>query len=225
MRRLTTALTIAVLALATCTVALAGKGDPKEAFTKVDQARAKSMLLRRSDLAAGFKAHPSSTSSSDAYCKGDDESDLTLTGKAQTPDFVLTSPTRFFYIGSEAEIYRTAAQALVSWRRATSPAGEKCARKIIADELTGTGPSTGFQSFAREPFPNVAPLTIAYRVTAKIHAAAGQVTVYFDVVALQRGRAQAVLFIASGGAPLARAETLQFARLLSGRMARAMKGD
>jgi hypothetical protein len=80
------------------------------------------------------------------------------------------------------------------------------------------------RSFARESFPKVAPLTAAYRFTASLDSAGRAVTLYFDVVALQQGRAQVAVVVASAGGPLARSETLQFARLTAKRMATAMKG-
>jgi hypothetical protein len=221
MGRLTMIGVVVLVALTTCTVALASRGDPKQALTKADQGRAGAMLLRKTDLAAGFAAHPSGNSSG-AYCQATDESDLTVTGKAESPAYTLLAPPRFFFVASEVSIYRTVGQALVSWRRNTSPAGEACARSELGDSLSSGAPK--LRSFARESFPKVAPLTAAYRFTASLDSAGRAVTLYFDVVALQQGRAQVAVVVASAGGPLARSETLQFARLTAKRMATAMKG-
>jgi hypothetical protein len=221
MSRITLVLAVVVVSLAAGATAFAARGDPKEAFTKPDQARAKSMLLRKTDLAAGFVGHPSGNSS-DTYCKATDESDLTVTGKADSPEYTLQAPPRFFFVTSEVYVYRTVNEALASWRRNTGPAGEACARNELGESLGSGAPKLG--SFGRAAFPKVAPLTIAYRFTASLPAASGTLTLYFDMVALQKGRAQVVLVVASAGAPLARSEMVQFAKLTSGRMTRAMKG-
>jgi hypothetical protein len=221
MGRLTMVGAIALVALATCAAALAARGDPKEALTKADQARAKAMLLRKSDLATGFTSSPSGKSP-DFYCKAIDESDLTVTGKADSPDFTLQSAAKFFFVSSSANIYRTAAQAVSSWRRNTSPAGETCAKQVLGDSFKGS--KVTLRSLSRMSFPKLAPLTISYRVTAGISASGNTVPLYFDLVVLEQGRAQVSLVVGSAGAPLARSELVQFARLTAGRIADAMKG-
>ena len=121
------ALAVIAVALVAAAVAAAGRGDPQRAITKADQARAKAMLLRRADFAAGVKATKPGPDA-DLYCAALDESDLTLTGDADSPDFTQQTAATFISIRSGASIYRTTAQALASWRRGTSAAGERCAR-------------------------------------------------------------------------------------------------
>jgi hypothetical protein len=221
MGRLTMVGAIVLVALAACAAALAARGDPKEALTKADQARAKAMLLRKSDLATGFTPSPSGKSP-DFYCKAIDESDLTVTGKADSPDFTLQSGAKFFFVSSSANIYRTAAQAVSSWRRNTSPAGETCAKKVLGDSFKGS--KVTLRALSRMSFPRLAPLTISYRVTAGISAGGSTVPLYFDLVVLEQGRAQVSLVVGSTGAPLARSELVQLGRLTAGRVANAMKG-
>jgi hypothetical protein len=221
MGRLSTIVLAVLVALTLASGALAGRGDPKRAIAKADQARAGAMLLRRSDLASGFRATPPGKAPN-FYCAATDESDLTLTGDAESPEFTLAAPGRLFFISSQAHLYRTSADASSSWRRGTSPAGESCARKLLQQVLAGSG--AVFESFGRESFPKVAPLTVAYRITAEIVAGANAVPTYIDVIVLQRGRAQVSLLILSAGAPLVRSETLTFARTTAARMAKAMAG-
>jgi hypothetical protein len=179
------------------------------------------MLLRRSDLATGFKTTPSSPGT-DITCPALDESDLTLTGDAESRTFTLQAPGRYFSIASEAQIYKTAGQALTSWRRSTSRAGEACARKELTKVIASSGAK--LRSFARLSFPKVAPLTTAYRLVADIPSGAASVPAYMDVVVLQRTRAQVAFFVLSAGAPLVRSELLQFARTTAARMAKTMAG-
>jgi hypothetical protein len=210
---------VILVVLAAAGAALAARGDPKKAYTAVDQARAKSMLLRRADLAVGFRSAPASKDSN-SYCAALDESDLTLTGDAESPDFVLQAPGRIFSIASEAQVYRSSSQALASWRRSTSDAGERCAARELSSVIAGSGGT--FRSLKRVAFPDVAPLTASYRVTAELASGQQKVPAFIDVVVLQRGRAQVAFFVLSVGAPLVRSEMLAFARLTAARMKNAM---
>ncbi|MDH4176972.1 MAG: hypothetical protein OEV72_05275 [Thermoleophilia bacterium] len=217
MRHLFVALGL-VIALCVAATADAGRGDPREALTKADQARAKAMLLRASDLAPGFVARRSSADA-DVYCAAVDESDLTITGKASSPQHTLVDATRFFVLGSTAQVYRTTKQASTSWRRGTSAKGVACAKKIF-----GALPGATLRSFRAQSFPKVAPKTVAYRLVMDLQAAGTTIRTYSDVIVLGAGRAQAALWILSGGRPLVRAEAVAFARKIAGRMATAMRG-
>ena len=81
--------------LAVPAVALAADTDPKKRITAADQAKARSIVLKRTDFAAGWKKVPASPDS-DLVCPGfnPDESDLTLTGEAEA-DFEHTQGRLF----------------------------------------------------------------------------------------------------------------------------------
>jgi len=211
----------ALVALALTVGALAARGDPTKAITAADQARAKSMLLRRADLTASFRASPTGKGS-DAYCAAADESDLTLTGDAESPEFSRQTSASILFVTSGASVYETESEASTSWRRNTSAAGEACARRVVAAELGRSG--LRVRSFGRAAFPAVAPLTIAYRVIASVPASSRTIPAYIDVVVLQRGRAQAVLLVGSAPAAVARTETAALARTMAVRMKAAMGG-
>lgn len=213
------ALVVVAVALVAAAVAAAGRGDPQRAITKADQARAKAMQLRLADFAAGFSATKPGPDA-DFYCAALDESDLTVTGDADSPDFVKQTAGTFFSIQSNASIYRTEAQALASWRRGTSPAGERCARQLLSTEFRKSG--LELRRLARVSFPKLAPKTVAYRLVIARAGEAGAVAAYGDIVALQRGRAQASVLVISLGAPLVRPELVFFARTVAQRMAAAM---
>jgi hypothetical protein len=217
MRRLLVTVSL-VAALCVAGAADAGRGDPREALTKADQARAKKMLLRASDLAPGFVARRSG-GDPDVYCAGVDESDLTITGKASSPQFTLVDSTRLFVVASTVRVYRSARHATTSWRRGTSAKGIRCARKIF-----GSIPGGKLRSFRSQPFSRVAPRTAAYRLVMDLPAAGTTIRTYSDVIVLQDGRSQAALWVLSGGRPLVRAELAAFARAIAGRMAMAMRG-
>lgn len=207
MRRRIVALAL-VCFVATTGAALAARGDPQKRFTPADQARAKAMLLRKADLPRGFVASLD-TPESDFYCKALDESDLTLTGEAESPNFSRVT----VFIASLAQVYESVGDANASWRRGTSPAGERCIRDEFAKD-------SEFLSLRRLSFPRVAPLTVAYRLTGRTQG----VGFYLDFAVLQRSRAQAAIVFGSAVAPVRKAEEVRLARIVAKRMATAMRG-
>jgi hypothetical protein len=198
---------VLVLTLLAAGGALAGRGDPQERFTTADQKRAKAMLLRASDV-PGFMPY-SSGPESDAYCKALDESDLTLTGKAESPLFRAQAVA----VSSFAHIYGTVADADASWRRGASAAGERCIRRELGRDGT-------LVSMRRKAFPRAAPKTIAYRLVGALNG----VDFYVDFIVLQRTRAQAGIVFGSGLAPVPQDVQVRFARLVGRRMTSAMRG-
>jgi hypothetical protein len=193
--------------------ALASRGDPQKQLVAADQARAKAMLVRKTDLGPGF-ASSRSGPDDDFYCKALDESDLTLTGDARSPDF-----TRgVAFVASAAQVYETRSDANTSWRQGTSAAGERCARNQFSRSFAKQ--NGRLVSFARLAFPHLAERSIAYRL---VEVSRG-IRVYFDIVVLQRSRAQVALALAAAATPVPRADELQVARVVEGRMATAMRG-
>jgi len=83
------------------------------------------MLLRKSDFSPAFAAGPASGGASDFYCAALDESDLTLTGEAESPSFA----GGFEFLASTAYVYKSRADSDASWKRGTSAAGQKCIRE------------------------------------------------------------------------------------------------
>jgi hypothetical protein len=221
MRPVTRLLAAAVLlGLVVSGTALAARGDPQRQITTADQARAKAMLLVRPDLPPAFKAKRAGSGSttgpggSDVYCKALDESDLTLTGEASSKEF----DAQIAFVSSTAQVYETIADASSSWRRGTSAAGWRCLRQVFTQEFKG--PGTRMKSVKRLAFPKVAQRTFAFRIVA----AAQGVDVYMDFVVLQHSRAHVGLAVGAALTAFPKAEAVRLARLLAGRLAKAMRG-
>jgi hypothetical protein len=212
MRRL--ALTVVVLLLAAASTALAS--DPKKRINPADQARARAMLVRQSDVGLGYRAVRSGDDPSNVNlnCPALDESDLTVTGRANSPNFTSGLQT----VASAAGIYASVHDANASWRRGTSAAGFTCLTNVFR-KLSRAG-GLRFVSFRAVPFPSVAPRVAAFRW----QVLASSVRIYTDVVFLMRGRAQAAAFFIAGIDPLERDEQLRLTRAISRRMAKAMRG-
>lgn len=202
------------VALVSAGAALAARGDPRERFTAVDQTRARAMLLRKADLGTAFTAVPPSQRETGFSCRALDESDLTITGKASSPQFV----QGVAFVASTAYVYASVGDANASWSRGTSPAGQRCLRDGLRRELQRTGAQ--LRSFAKLQFPRVGRRSVSYRAVAERQG----VPIYLDLVALQHGRAQAGFFVGSGLVVPPRDVKLRLGRVVATRMARAMGG-
>jgi hypothetical protein len=158
---------IAVAALACIASASAGPGDPKRAIVAGDQKHAEAMLIRQSDVPRGFTATTSPIPGL-PYCAALDESDLTVTGEATSPSFRLeVRPGAVRYsVQAQARVFRSATDALASWRRRTSSAGERCFRKALAAAMLKDG--VVLRSLTRIRISSVAPRIVAYRVASTI---------------------------------------------------------
>lgn len=210
-------LALAVLAsLVVAGAALAGRGDPQRRLTPADEARAKAMLVRHSDLPGSRPGSPSPDV--DVYCPGLDASDLTLTGDAVSRRFAVG----LMIVASASEVYESRADAGAAWRRSTATAGIQCAKTILRRQLAQQG--ARLVSLRAIPFPQVSDRTIAYRATMTATTPQGEVTAYVDVIALMRSRAHATISVGSALTTPPRSEELHLARTVAKRMANAMRG-
>ncbi len=203
-----------VLALAVAGAALAARGDPQKRITRADQARAKAMVLRKADFGSGFMTAPSPSGQGDVYCKALDESDLTITGEAQSPSFVGGVAST----SSLSRVYESVADSNASWRRGTSKAGERCLRVVFSKTAAAQGGR--LTSLERLRFPKVAQRTSAYRLVIEAQGLRG----FLDVVALKQSRAQVGLLFVSALNPTPRGEEVRLARIVARRMKTAMRG-
>ncbi len=216
-------LAVSLFALALAAPALGADGEPKKALTAKGQAVAKSIVLKRSDLSAGFVPHKPSDASrpKGARCGAVDESDLTVTGDADSPDF--SRDALGVAIGSSASVYRTQRESNAAWHRAGTAAAVQC----FADLVRLTSPAVQkveIVSAKRIPFPKVAPNVIAYRVVATLTVGKSRtVRAYFDAVLLQRGQMQSALVVTSLGSAVPVAEERVLALILAGRMVKAAR--
>ncbi|HSI97517.1 MAG TPA: hypothetical protein VK926_04075 [Gaiellaceae bacterium] len=122
--------------LVVCGTASATHRDPQKKLTRADNARAQSMLVKRTDLPAGFQVLPMSGDDPHIDCPAAvGESDLTLTGEARGTPF-----TRgLTFVESASQVYRTVADADASWRRSTGTAGARCLTTLLRREYTKQG--------------------------------------------------------------------------------------
>ena len=217
---------VAAAALLLAAPAMAADGEPRQVLTDKDQKVARSIVLKRADLGAGFTAQKRPADDplpKGARCDALDEGDLTVSGDANSPDFRLAGPGVFVTVGSSAHVYRTLREANSSWTRGTTRQTLTCLGDIVR---LSAAPSQKLKivSSAQLAFPKLAPRTSAYRVVITIAAGSGQrVRAYVDAIVLQRGRIQSVLLVTSLGRPVAETEQRALAGVLAERMARATR--
>jgi hypothetical protein len=205
------------LALVLAGSAVADHLDPQERIRAADQARAKAMLLRESDL-AGFQRQPASGADPHLTCAALDESDLTVTGDAEAPSWALS----VVFVTSSSTVYASRADASTSWRRGTSAAGMRCLRVELGGEFARQGARV--VSLRRVPFPAVAQRSAAYRLTLAGTSQGQTFNAFVDFVVLGQDRALAALVMGSALVPPDRQAEIRLARTIAGRMAKAMRG-
>ncbi|HUP32874.1 MAG TPA: hypothetical protein VM184_07555 [Gaiellaceae bacterium] len=214
-------LVVLLIACLAVPVAAAATGDPKEAFTRADQAKAKAITLVRADLAAGWKKTSTPDSGDDLRCPGFDPnlSDLTLTGESES-EFEHPGGA---YAATFASVFRSEANARASFARFAKPALARCVAHFFREGVTKEGGTVRIVKQGQVAFPKVAPRVAAYRVTARVGAPGTTVTVPFtiDLILLGRGRGEVGLLTMSAGTGIAAAHLRAFARLLAARMQKA----
>ena len=220
MRRLAPLL---VALLAVPALALAADTDPKRKITPADERKASAIVLKRADLAAGWKKTTSpSTDDDDLTCpyynpKG---SDLTLTGDAESE---FEQAGGFPSVYSYADLYVTPRDAAAAWARTVKPAAARCFAEYFRKE-SAKDPSTKVTvvKAGAIAFPKVAPRTAAFRIALKLAVTQdGQtqtVPLTLHIVAVGRGRAEAGLMTFAPSPGVGAADLRAFAGLLAARM-------
>ena len=211
----------AAACLALPAVALAAAGDPKEAFTPADKAKAKSMVLVRADLAAGWKRTSTPDSGDDLSCPGFDPdlSDLTLSGESES-EFEHPGGA---YVAAFASVYRTDANARTGFARVAKPALARCLAHFFEEGVVEEGGTVTITKQVKVSFPKIAPRVAAYRVVCRVGTPGSAQTVPFavDMIMLGRGRGEVVMLAMAAGPGIAQADVRSFARLLASRMQKA----
>lgn len=217
-------LALLTVALAAPGAALAADGQPKKALTKAGQTTARSVVLKRGDLGTGFASIARDKDQhlpKGARCGALDETDLTVTGDAASPDFRLASGPVLVTVGSTAQVYRTLREANASWSRGSTSQTTTCLGDIIRLSA-GQGQKITVVSAKKIPFPSVSPKTAAYRIVVNVTVGGNQrVRAYIDAVILQHGQIQSGLLFTSFGSPVGDPDRIALAKVVAARMARA----
>jgi hypothetical protein len=212
-----------VLSIAIPAAALAADTDPKKKITAADQAKARSVLLQRSDFAAGWKTVAPSPDS-DLTCPGfdPDESDLTLTGEAEAE---FEHAQGLLSVASYAEVFATKADALKSWIRSNKPATARCIGYFFRQGVTKKGTQVKIVNAGRMAFPKLAPRTTAFKVVARLtiteNGKTATVPITIQLIAFGHGRGDTAMLAVSPGTGIPTADLRAFGKALASRLAAA----
>jgi hypothetical protein len=194
--RLGAVLVAALVAAAVATAA--SPRDPKKVIIPAVQAKAKAINVQASDLpkSLGFKAKPSGPDTGTPTCSyyNPDQSDLTENGDAKSPEFTLTSAS---FISSSASIFKTAAQGRTAYARVVQPKLPNCLAEVFRK---GAAPTKVTIVSAKETaFPKLAERSNAYRILASFKSGSQKIAVYLDVIVMNQGKVDVVIFFAGIG--------------------------
>jgi hypothetical protein len=204
-----------VAALALPAVALSAVVDPKaprQQYVAADMKKAAKLVLHRADLAAGWKLDP--PAKAEPYCTaGPDESNLVQTAKVD-PSF--TWKDNVTNVGSEADVFRTAAQARKDWRLSTLALVKTC---LLQSARAGVGKKIKVRIVSSRELtaPKSVERSLHYRFVFELRSKQTAQLVA-DVIALGRGRTTLVLHTLTVRAPLPASVLATLVKVLADRL-------
>ena len=199
-RRLAVLLVSSCLIAGTATAATRKPTDPQKRPNPADQAWAAAIRIHRNDLGGGdWRVEQSQDNvAAPRGCKEPDLSDLIETGEAGNPDFSRNGS----FVGSGAAIFKTMKQATAAFQRVARQSFNRCMISAFKQGLASSGASLRILSSGpiaiKSPSPHFVSGRVKFSVSGPAATIAGRISFYF----FARGRATAMLFVASIGKPL-----------------------
>jgi hypothetical protein len=189
-RQTTSALTASTLALVSASSVFAGDGKQQIKLNKRDQAAARAVVIRRTDLGStgwqGGAVKPDLSSTPNCPNFHPKVSDLVVTGAAETA--FQRSSVEF---SSVAEVLKTRRMVRLDWRRSVVPrAAVPCVRRTLANGLPS---GARIVSFARVPFPRVGTRSTRFRGVIRIDLFGRTTRLVTDIVITYRSRTEITL--------------------------------
>jgi hypothetical protein len=218
---------VILLVLALPALALAADTDPQKRFTAADQAKARTLLLKKSDFVSGWKKEPATKSGdddTDFSCPNynPNQSDLVLTGEAEAE---FAGPEGIPSVTSVANIYKTRREATTAWARGDRPQLVPCFASGLEKALEEDGSKVTVTRKGKLAFPRYSPRTSAYRFSFSVTVTRdGQpltLPMTVQIVVLGHGRGDVTLVAFSLGSGLALQDLQAFAKLSANRLAAA----
>ncbi|HXH97598.1 MAG TPA: hypothetical protein VNH40_10360, partial [Gaiellaceae bacterium] len=197
--------------------------DPRQRHTAAATQLARSIALKRSDLATGWKAAPKDNSN--ASCSAaPDESNLVQTARIDQ-SFVRTDGVAT--VGSEIDIFSTTAQAKRDWQLSTLTVVGKCLLESARRQLAKQHVTVTIGSADSLTTPKLGERSLHYRLVfllSRERAGKREVLPYVtELIGLGIGRTSVVLH-ASSWQPLPSSGLLTLAKTLAKRLVAASGG-
>lgn len=206
-------LAIVLFAAATLTSAAVAAPGARErrAINRADQAWAKRVNLTLRDLPGGFRQGAQSPAGSGGLtCSSfaPDLSRFTITGEANSRAFARADGLVLF---SSAEVFRSTSDERGDWNATARREALACLREMLQQSI-GTVGKVGAASFRAAP--RLGERAVSFRSTVVVAANGRKVTMWLDILAVARGRADATLGVLSvGKAPSPALEASLLAKL------------
>jgi len=175
--------------------------DPQKRHNPADQAWAQAIRIHRADLGSGdWRVEQSDGTDSGAPkgCKDPNLSDLVETGEAETPDFSRNGS----FIGSGAAVFQTERHATAAWNRIAKQPITRCLIDAFRQGMAGANARLRIVSSGPVTARKLAPHFTASQIRLVVSGPGATIEGRIAYYLYGRGRATAVLIIASFGKPL-----------------------
>lgn len=175
--------------------------DPQKRHNPADQAWAERIRVQRSDLGRGdwrVEASDDDDRGAPKACKDPDLSDLVETGSAEEPDFSRNGS----FVGSGSIVFQNERQMTMAWNRMARMPFTDCLIWGFKQGAAGSGVRIRIVSSGPARIAKLAPRFKTGRVNVVISGPAATLKGRFSYYLAARGRASAILIVASFGKPL-----------------------
>jgi hypothetical protein len=180
-------------------------GNPhaeKTRLTKADTALARRIGLRRSDLSASWAAVTPLPYDDSSMCPGFDPdfSRFTISGRLNT-SFNRTAAQR---VDSSVQVFPSVAQARADFRLGLRGAAafRRCLAQSLLRSLERGGVTVTGLKIGQSTVRGLGERSVAFSISAKVHASGRTLPLYDDIVGFQRGRTQVSLVFTTLGSRL-----------------------
>lgn len=185
--------------------------------TAAGMALAHRLLVVRADLGPGWKAGTTPKKAGTLACRAPTSIKGVLeTGVAVSPLYSAADSGPF--ASSSVFVYDSAAGAAKYFQQIAKPSALPCLALSVANGTSTAGVTFTVTRRQTLTAPRVGAVSAAYRVVGRASVSAQKVTVYADVVLLQRGSAIVELSFASFSAPVPFATETRIARAAAARL-------
>jgi hypothetical protein len=199
-RRLVVLLVSSCLIAGTAGAATRKPTDPQKRLNPADQAWAAAIRIHRGDLGGGdWRLEQSQDNvAAPQGCQDPNLSDLVETGEAENPDFSRNGS----FVGSGAAVFLTTKQASAAFQRVARQSFNRCMISAFKQGLAGSGARLRILSSGSIAMKSPAPHFVSGRVRFSVSGPAATITGRISFYFFARGRATAMLFVASIGRPM-----------------------
>jgi hypothetical protein len=214
--RRTFSIAVVLLLAVTASVAAANPRLEKKRLTAADMALAKRANLKLSDLSSGWQrvdTKGSSTASTSCAGYNPDLSRFTITGENRVG---FQHPKGFVIVGA-TQVFPSRAESAANFRAGAKPALARCLRSAFeGDFAKGAGGTATTTSSRMVRAPRIGERAAWYKLVGRLRVQGNVAPVHMDVLAVQKGRMQAMLMFVGVGGPVY--DQVELGRMLAGRM-------